>query len=274
MKNLTPLLIILALIITAPMARAQYPKWEDPNSLPIWMTPEEELRKHEIGLGFKGTTPPEAPVRSVAEFERQQGVLIRYPLGISYALIADLSLHTKVYTLVTNSDYNTARNNYTSYGVNMSNCEWIIVSGTDSYWTRDYGPWYVAVGDDEIAIVDFPYNRPRPYDNLVPGVMANHQNIPLYAMDVVHTGGNYMSTGQGAAASSNLVYEENNNNQNWVNQQMLSYLGIENYHVTIDPLGGIKHIDCWGKFLDVDKVLIAQVPSSDADYDEHEQVAR
>lgn len=55
---------------------------------------------------------------------------------------------------------------------------------------------------------------------------------------------------------------------------MQNYLGIDTYHVVPDPLGDyIKHIDCWGKFLDVDKVLIGQVPSSDPRYADYEAAA-
>ena len=52
---------------------------------------------------------------------------------------------------------------------------------------------------------------------------------------------------------------------------MRDYLGIDPYHITIDPQGDyIAHVDCWGKYLAPDKILIAQLPSSNshaADYD-------
>src|SRR5690606_29541395 len=35
----------------------------------------------------------------------------------------------------------------------------------------------------------------------------------------------------------------------------------------------LKHIDTWAKFLDVDKILIAEVPPGHPHYDEHELVA-
>ncbi|MEG2071334.1 MAG: agmatine deiminase family protein, partial [Bacteroidales bacterium] len=41
-----------------------------------------------------------------------------------------------------------------------------------------------------------------------------------------------------------------------------------------DPLGDyIEHIDCWGKFLGVDKVLIGQVSPNDSRYNDYEEVA-
>ncbi len=250
------------------------PEWDDPQSLPQWMTPEEQHRKHEIGKDFNKTPAPLAPVRSIAEFERLSGVLIRYPLGIPVGLVAHMSQHAKVYTIVgSNWEQNQAINAYNNAGANMSNCEFIIAS-TDSYWTRDYGPWFIADGNNQVAIVDFPYNRPRPGDDAIPAVMANYFDLPVYGMDVVHTGGNYMSDGLGQAASTDLVYTENSNNESFVNNQMQAYLGIDNYHVTIDAPGSyIEHIDTWAKFLDVDKILIGQVPGSHPRYWAYEQVA-
>jgi len=273
----TIILLLIALTVNAAMPglKAQYPEWNDPNSLPKWMTPEEELRKHEIGAGFVSTPAPLAPVRGIAEFERMQGAMVRYHngLGVPVSLIAAISQHTTVYTLAANQAQRTAAfNAYQAAGANMSNCEFIIAS-TNSMWTRDYGPIWIINGDNQISVLDFPYNRPRPLDDVIPVHVANHLDIPLYAMSVIHTGGNYMTTGWGIAASTDLVYEENGNNIAWVNQQMLDYAGINTYHVTIDPLGEyIKHIDCWAKYLDVDKILIAEVPPTHPRYWAYEQV--
>lgn len=275
-RTITLLLILLTVFNGLNELKAQYPEWNDPNSLPQWMTAEEELRRHEIGIGTEQTLSPQGPIRNISEFERMQGAMVRYNngLGVPTSLIVAISQHTKVYTIAANQSQRTAAyNSYQSAGVNMNNCEFII-AGTNSMWTRDYGPFLIVNGDNQISVLDFPYNRPRPLDNAIPGHVANQLGIPLYAMSVVHTGGNYMSTGSGIAASTNLVYEENGNNSAWVNQQMLNYAGIETYHVTIDPQGEyIKHIDCWAKFLDVDKILIASVPSSSSQYWAYEQVA-
>ncbi len=52
------------------------------------------------------------------------------------------------------------------------------------------------------------------------------------------------------------------------------YLGVYTYHVLDDPNNTyIDHIDCWGKFLGVNKVLIREVPESHPQYDEIEATA-
>lgn len=268
------LFVMLLLIFSGMLAKGQYPEWNDPNSLPKWMTPEEETRRHEIGRDYVPTSLPPGPVRNIAEFERQKGVLIRYPLGIPLNLVASMSQHVTVYTIVSSTSVqNSAISDYQGAGVNMNNCQFIIAS-TNSYWTRDYGPWFVTTGNNSVAITDFTYNRPRPLDNAIPGVVANLLGVSKYNMNLSHAGGNYMCDGNGIAASTDLVVEENGSNLLFVQQQALDYLGIHTYHITIDPLGDyIKHIDCWAKFLDVDKILITRVPVSDSRYAAYEQVA-
>lgn len=220
------------------------------------------------------TAAPPSPVRNIAEFEPMEGVLIAYPLGIPYSLIAEMSESVKVTTIVTNaSQETTVRNLYSSNGVTMSNCNFIYAAH-DSYWTRDYGPWFV-VESNKISIIDFTYNRPRPNDNNIPAEMASFLNLDLYGMNLTHCGGNYMTDGMGISVSTTLVWDENSSlTHAQINQTMSNYLGIQTYHVTDDPLGDyIKHVDCWGKYLAVDKILIGKVPTTSSNYSDYEAMA-
>lgn len=249
-------------------------KWmtDHPGELPIWPTPEELRRWHTIGNGFQPTAPPGGAVRNPGEFEPMEGVLIRYPLGLTYSLIKEMAKDTKVVTIVANtSTKNAAINNYQSHGINMSNCEWLIAP-SDSYWTRDYGPWYIIDSNGDQGIVDTVYNRPRPNDDKIPAKYGQAYGIPVYAMDLITAGGNYMSAGQGDAASTDLTWSENpGKTKTQIHQMMLDYLGVTNYHVVKDVLGAyIKHIDCWGKFLAPDKVMIIEFPPSHSHYKDAE----
>ena len=145
---------------------------------------------------------------------------------------------------------------------------------TDSYWVRDYGPWYIFE-DRHPAIVDNVYNRPRPDDDNMSQVFANFWNIPMYGMRLEHTGGNMMEDGRGHGVSDDLVLQENNYNETNVRNKMRDYLGIDPYHITIDPQGDyIAHVDCWGKYLAPDKILIAHLPQNNPRYQYYEQVAQ
>ena len=240
--------------------------------LPIGLTPQELSEMDLITAMSRDTDPPLGPVRNIAEFERMQGVLIRYPFGISTSIIREMAEDITVYCLVSSSQQSSAYNSMNNAGVEMNNVEFILGS-TDSYWTRDYGPWWVVDGNNQISVVDFTYNRPRPNDNAAPQKLSNFLNTPYFATDIVHAGGNYMTDGYGISASSSLVYEENSMSNNQVNQDMLDYYGIHSYHAIDDPNNTyIDHIDCWGKFLSPQKVLIREVPSSHAQFDEIEEV--
>ena len=242
------------------------------HELPIGFTLEEMQNKHLIGSMSRETDPPPGPVRNIAEYERMRGVLIRYPFGISTSIIAEMAEDLKIYCLVSSNSQNSAYNSMNSGGVNMENVEFINGS-TDSYWTRDYGPWWVVDGNRDVGIVDFEYNRPRPNDNAAPLKVSNHLNVPYFATDIITAGGNYMTDGYGIGASSSLIYEENSMSDSQIHQDMLDYYGIHTYHAIDDPNNTyIDHIDCWGKFLSPQKVLIRSVPTSHPQYDEIEEV--
>lgn len=211
---------------------------------------------------------PVAPVRMVAEFEPVQGALIRYPLGIPVTLVRELAEDDKLYTIVADaSTQASAVAYYQANSVNLTNCEF-VVAATDSYWTRDYGPWYIFDGNNDVKIIDFTYNRPRPNDDAIPTRIGQFFNTTVYPMTVSHTGGNMMNDGRGVAASTNLVLTENSSlTQTQLNTQMTTYLGVTDYQLYTDPNNTyIQHIDCWAKLLDVDKVLIRSVPTSHTQY--------
>jgi agmatine/peptidylarginine deiminase len=258
------------------LAAGTYAQQADPNNgLKHIMSAEEAANSYKIALGFVETDPPAGIIRNVEEFGNNDGVVIRYPFGIPMSLIKEMAKDAKLTTIVANTtQQNTVTSQYTSNGVNLANCSFLIAP-TDSYWTRDYGPWFVTFGNNELGIVDFPYNRPRPGDDEIPKKVAASLGIPWFGMNVIHTGGNYMTNGIDQASSTQLVWEENpSQTSTQIAQKVHDYLGINNYMVQQDPNGTyIDHIDCWGKFLAPDKVLIRKVPASHPQYDEIEATA-
>lgn len=274
MKKIS-LLLLLPFILISLSSSAQQGK-----ETPVWkkmhyLSAEEMKLPHDNLKSFTPTDPPAHPVRMVAEFEQMQSVLVRYPFGIPTALIVEMSQNCGVTTLVANqSQQNSVYNTYLGSGANMDNVDF-IQAPTDSYWTRDYGPWFVIDGNGDFGVCNYPYNRPRPNDDDVPIEVASYLGIDLYGMPLEHTGGNYMCSGTKQGSSTDLVWEENPSMSHQEIQDMTDdYLGIEQYHVLPDPLGEyIKHIDCWGKFLGPNKVLLGSVLESDPRYDDFEYVA-
>ncbi len=266
MKKLFSFITIIALTtVMTVQAQNRKPDWARWHYLS-----EEEMNTPVRNENFVETDPPTGEPRFVGEFEPMQGVMIRYPLGIPTSLVAQLADNCHVYCIT--QQQNSAQNEFQNAGVNMNNVTFVIAP-SDSYWVRDYGPWYIFE-DRHPAIVDNRYNRPRPNDDNMSQVFANFWNIPMYGMNLEHTGGNMMEDGRGHGVSDELVFQENGNNEANVRQKMRDYLGIDPYHVTIDPQGDyIAHVDCWGKYLAPDKILIAQLPQSNSQYALYEQVA-
>ena len=122
---------------------AQAQKQEAPDWRKLHYTSEEEMRtplKKSINFSVSAA-PTEAP-RFVAEFEPMQGVTIRYPLGIPVSLVKSLAENCQVYCIVQQSQQSSARSSFTNAGVNMSRVTFVNAN-SDSYWVRDYGPWYL-----------------------------------------------------------------------------------------------------------------------------------
>ena len=270
-KSLSIFTLILLLATTMQAQDQKKPDWMRWHYLS-----EEEMHDKSRGMNFVETDPPAGEPRFVAEFEPMQGVMIRYPLGIPTSLVVQLANNCQVYCIVSTSYQSQAQSSFQNAGVNMDRVTFVNAP-SDSYWVRDYGPWYIFE-DRNPAIVDNIYNRPRPNDDNMSQVFANFWSIPMYGMRLEHTGGNMMEDGRGHGVSDDLVFQENLQDYGFdeenVRQKMNDYLGINPYHVTIDPQGDyIAHVDCWGKYLAPDKILIAQLPQSNPRYQYYEQVA-
>ncbi len=239
----------------------------DENPLPIGFTEEELTRLHEIGMDHVTTAPPTGSIRNSAEWERSQGVIIRYPFGISYAIIAEMSEDLMVTTIVaSSSQQSSVLSYYAANGVNLANCDFLIAS-TNTYWTRDYGPWFIFEEGGDMAIVDPIYNRPRPQDDVIPQALGTAWGLNVFGMPLATPGGNHMSDGLGMSISTELVYNENTSfTHAEVDSIMLAYLG--NDYTVLDYIesGGIHHIDVWAKFLSPTTIMVKDVSASNSSY--------
>ena len=237
---------LLTLATFAPVAAAETVVPE--TDLPIGLTTEEAMRLDEVGSAHRSTPPATPPVRNPGEYEPMTGCIVRYSsgFGVPTSMLAEISEDITVWVIVSGtSQESSASSELSSAGANMANVDYIY-GPTDSIWTRDYGPWFIIGGTDEQGIVDHIYNRPRPNDDLIPGVIGDDWGVPVYGMDLEHTGGNYMSDGCGVAMSTELVLDENSSlSEAEIDSIMNAYLGIERYEkLGYIESGGIHHIDC------------------------------
>jgi hypothetical protein len=242
----------------------------DEELLPIHVTPAERALAQRLPpVVGANDPPPVAPIRNVGEFEPCTGALIRYPLGISYALIKEMTGGVTVHVIVSNSNYTTALTNFLAQSVDTSRVEF-VVEPNNSIWTRDYGPWFVFDGNGDQVILDHYYNRPaRPQDDAIPIALGARWGIPVVTHDLWHAGGNYMTEGHGLSYSTRLVWYENAPmTEAEIAQFFVDYYGVDVYHVLPDIAeAGIRHIDTWAKLLNEETVLMKEVDPSHVDYE-------
>lgn len=242
--------------------------------LPKQMTEEEKIIWQTYSPTFNPelSTPPPAPVRTMAEWEELQGIIITWTSqqAILREIVRAAQYECTVYIVC--SDSNTVRNYLVNGGVPLVNLKYLLFP-FNSIWVRDYGPWTVYFeGTDSMAIVDWVYNRPRPNDDNIPLLFAGNIGVPVYQTTVepnrlVHTGGNFMVDGLGMGFSSKLILNENSGKtEAQINAIMNSYMGINRY-IKMDnlPYDGIHHIDMHMKLLDEETLLIGQYPPGVSD---------
>lgn len=240
------------------------------------------------GENFSGiTTPPDVPVRAMAEWEEMQAIVINW---IAYKpILAQIVQAAKEECIVVIINYNLSacQNELTSYGVDWQsgNVEFLDAE-SNSVWIRDYGANPIYLNSvDSLALVDWIYNRPRPLDDIIPDEVGAYFGLPVYSTteapyDLVHPGGNNFSDGMGTNFSSMLILDENGMNNQWgtsnhteegVDSIMERFYGIDRYvKFTNLPYDGIHHIDMHMKLLNEETLLVGEYPEGVPDRDQIE----
>jgi agmatine/peptidylarginine deiminase len=228
------------------------------------------------------TTPPGLPVRTAAQWEEVQALVITWT---SYpAVLREIvrAAQTECKVIIHCSDSNAVKNNLTTHGVPLTNLQFIQV-GFNSIWIRDYGANTCYLNDvDSLILVDWLYNRPRPLDDQIPAAYATLLGIPLFETNtapnnLMNTGGNWMTDGMGTAFASKLILDENdgsgsysiaypNHTEAAINQIVNDFMGIDRYiKMETLPYDDIHHIDMHMKLLDEETILVGEFPTGISD---------
>jgi agmatine deiminase len=221
-------------------------------------------------------TVPTSPLRAPAEWEEIQSLVISWIdfTNILSEIVRHARLECNVIICVKNAATEaSARNTLTAKGIDLSSNVQFVIRDYNSIWVRDYGPNTCYTNDvDSLVLVDWVYNRPRPTDDTLSYKIAEVLQLPIYATNLVpnklvHTGGNFMTDGNGLGFSSKLVLNENPNlSENTVDSIMGRYHGLSEY-VKMETLKYdiINHIDMHMKLLDEETLLVGQYPIGIAD---------
>lgn len=224
-------------------------------------------------------SPPQGPVRAMAEWEESQGYLITWT---SYStMLREIVRYGKqeCRMYIVCSSASSVISDLQSNGIDTSNITFLTIP-YNTVWARDYGqnPVYLN-GVDSLVLVDWIYNRPRPKDDTIPEGLARNMGIPVYHTTqapcaLVNTGGNYMSDGMGTAFASKLILTDNstaggfgvNHTEAEIDTIMKNFMGIERYiKMQTLPYDGIHHIDMHMKLLDEETLLVSEYPQGVAD---------
>jgi len=238
------------------------------------------------------TTPPSFNVRTMAEWEEIEALTITW--STNYGITEEIILTQIVEHAINECDViiicnsqNTVAGYLASQGISSPNIHY-VEADYNNIWMRDYGQNTVYKNDvEDRLLVDWIYNRNRPYDDLIPEYIATHLNIDMYnttqpPYDLMATGGNFMSDGMGTAFSSKLIEDENSGGYAWngpsgnvyypnhtiseIENIMQEFMGIDTYIIMETlPYDGIHHIDMHMKLLDEETILMAEYPTGVAD---------
>ncbi|MBP6825747.1 MAG: agmatine deiminase family protein [Saprospiraceae bacterium] len=281
-------LILFPVLFLAGQALAQ-----TGSPLPRYMTAEEYSQLPQLTVPGDAplsgiTSPPAIPVRTMAEWEELQALLVTWNSPVEWLpiLVNIIAAAKDECRVIVNCGsqglIDEAKNALTTAGVDFSsNVEFVVVPN-NSIWVRDYGPNCVyANGVDSLYMVDWIYNRPsRKKDDSLATTIAPYFGVPLYRTmlaptDLVNTGGNFMSDGMGTAFGSKLVLNENAlgnpygvsvKTEAQINSIFHDYMGIERFiKMTTLPYDGIHHIDMHMKLLDEETLLIGKYPVGTSD---------
>lgn len=261
--------------------------------IPHYLTQEEADAAREAGYvtpTSRGiTTPPEyASIRSMAEWEEVQALVIGWQgfPGILKRITAAAKEECEVIILSEEPEETLAYLQANNAGGPLNNLDNVTVLDVplNTIWMRDYAGKSVYANEvEDLFMVDWIYNRPRPLDDVSPEAVAEYLDLELYATttppyDLMGTGGNFMSDGFGTGFSSELIIDENSGGGTWwgtpypnqgeagVREVMSQFLGIDEYILMTNlPYDGIHHIDMHMKLLDEETLLVAEYPDGVAD---------
>ncbi len=157
----------------------------------------------------------------------------------------------------------------TEQGANLSQIEFYFNPSNDA-WCRDHGPAFLInpSAESKKVIVDWGYNAwggkypPFEQDDIIPTLIADHLDIPVFNPGIVMEGGSVEFNGAGTILTTTACLLNKNRNPHLNKEQIEEYLkecyGVEQILWLGDGIVGDDtdgHIDDITRFVNEDTVL-------------------
>jgi len=167
-------------------------------------------------------------------------------------------------------------------GVDLAKVEFFFHATNDA-WCRDHGPAFLInpAADIKKVIVDWGYNAwgnkypPYDLDDVIPTLIGEHFNIPVYHPGIVMEGGSVEFNGKGTIITSTAcLLNPNRNpqlNQGQIEEYLYNYYGADQVLWVNDGIVGDDtdgHIDDTVRFVNEDTVItVIEENKSDENYE-------
>jgi agmatine deiminase len=154
-------------------------------------------------------------------------------------------------------------------GVDLTKVKFFIHPTNDA-WCRDHGPAFLINPNAEIkkVIIDWGYNAwggkypPFEEDDVIPSLIGNYYNLPVYKPEIVMEGGSVDFNGKGTVlTTSSCLLNPNRNphlDKSQIEKYIINYYGVENILWLGDGIEGDDtdgHIDDITRFINEDTVV-------------------
>ncbi|MCA8962329.1 MAG: agmatine deiminase family protein [Planctomycetes bacterium] len=246
---------------------------EEPAPLPRDLTQlERQLPFPALPLAA-GPGAPGGPVDTPAEYEQNDGLLMRW--GYFNDLITAMTVgittgdpNATVYIVASSGLIGSATSALTAAGAHMSQVVFLPYTA-DSVWMRDYGPRFIFDNASR-GLVDSFYYPTRPLDDAFPGWLGPQWSEPVYEMLLYHSGGNFHPFGTGDAFMSSIVLDDNPGLTE--PDAIGTFLDFHGVDLTVFPhfpytFDGTGHIDMWVLPVRDDEVIVGEyAPSTGSPY--------
>lgn len=246
-------------------------------------------------MHIQSSTPKQLGYRFPAEWERHEATWLSWPhkeeswpgkIGSIYSPYAEfikvLSLSEKVRINVADEAMKQfALQQLAKANVNLAQVEFFLHPTNDA-WCRDHGPAFLInpASTSPKAVVDWGYNAwggkypPFDKDDVIPTLIAQQFQLPLFYPEIVMEGGSVEFNGKGTILTSRCCLLNENRNphltQGQIEEYLYNYYGQEQVLWVGEGIVGDDtdgHIDDTIRFVNEDTVLtVVEENKSDENY--------